>query len=113
MRREIAKQHLNGIKNKELILPHVEITESHVWHLFVIRTKKRDACQQYLTEKGIGTIVHFPIPPHKQPAYNAWNRDSYPLTEEISNTIVSLPLYAGMKQESISKIIEACNAYLS
>ena len=110
-RREIAKQYLREIKNEKLILPHVESDESHVWHLFVVRTKERDRFQQYLKEKGIGTVIHYPIPPHKQPAYKEWNKESYPITEEIHDTIISLPLHALLKDEEVQYIIDACSTY--
>src|SRR3989338_1176939 len=110
-RREIAKQYLREIKNEKLILPHVESEESHVWRHFVVRTKERDRFQQYLKEKGIGTVIHYPIPPHKQPAYKEWNKESYPITEEIHDTIISLPLHLVLKEEEIKQIVEACNAF--
>ncbi|OGZ06566.1 MAG: aminotransferase [Candidatus Lloydbacteria bacterium RIFCSPLOWO2_01_FULL_50_20] len=110
-RREIAKRYLAEIKNKKLVLPHAAYDESHVWHLFVVRTKERDRFQEHLLGQGIGTMIHYPIPPHKQPAYKEWNNESYPLTEEIHETIVSIPLHAMLKEEEIKKIIEACNMF--
>ena len=110
-RRAIAKRYLAEITNEKLILPQSESDESHVWHLFVVRTKEREAFQNYLEGKGIGTLIHYPIPPHQQLAYKEWNGDSYPITEEIHETIVSIPLHSALKEEEVKKIIEACNTF--
>jgi dTDP-4-amino-4,6-dideoxygalactose transaminase len=110
-RREIAQRYLGDIKNKKLLLPKAEISMSHVWHLFTVRTKERDAFVNYLSDNGIGSVIHYPIPPHKQKAFVAWNQESYPITEEIHNTIVSLPLSPVITEEKISKIINACNRF--
>lgn len=110
-RREVAKQYLEGIQNQALILPPAQIGESHVWHLFVVRTKDRDRFQKHLSDNGIGTIIHFPVPPHKQEAYLDWNSASYPISEEIHSTVLSLPLHPALTKDEIDGIIAACNAY--
>lgn len=110
-RRKIVKKYLYGIKNDLLILPSAQNEESHVWHLFVVRTKARDALQSYLREQGIETLIHYPVPPHKQPAYLEWNNQNYPIAEEIHNTVISLPLYPGMLDECVERVIASCNAY--
>ncbi len=113
-RRAIAKQYIQGIKNEKLILPTLADAgneDSHVWHLFVVRTKNREQFQKYLTDKGIGTLIHYPVPPHKQPAYKEWNSDSYPLTEEIHETVISLPLHPHLTDEEVMHVVEACNQY--
>lgn len=110
-RRKIAKLYLKNIKNKKLILPKVEAEESHVWHLFVVRTKQRNKFVRYLTDKRIGSLIHYPIPPHKQQAFVEWNKDNYPITEEIHNTVISLPLHPAMSKEDIFKVIKACNNF--
>ena len=110
-RREITKQYLGGIKNAKLILPEAGDYESHVWHLFVVRTEERDKFQKYLLENGIETLIHYPVPPHKQKAYSEWNAQKYPITEEIHNTVLSLPLYPTLTEAEIQKVIEACNAF--
>lgn len=110
-RRQIAKQYLTGIKNEKIILPRSEINESHVWHLFVVRAKERDHFKQYLSDNGIETIIHYPVPPHKQAAFAEWNKENFPLTEEIHATVVSLPLQPALAEEEVSKIIAICNAY--
>ena len=110
-RRKIAKLYLDGIRNEKLILPEAGNDESHVWHLFVVRTKERDKFQKHLLESGIETLIHYPVPPHKQKAYSEWNAQKYPITEEIHNTVLSLPLYPTLTEEEIQKVIEACNAF--
>lgn len=91
-RRKIARFYLENIKNYNIILPKVREDSNHVWHLFVIRTEKRDKLQKYLLDKGIHTLIHYPIPPHKQIAYKEWNDRSYPITEKISKEVLSLPI---------------------
>ena len=113
-RRTIADRYVREIDNPHLILPQLppERNEaSHVWHLFVVRTKRRDAFQRYLGEHGIGTLVHYPVPPHRQPAYAEWRERSYPLTEQIHDTSISLPLYPGMPESHIDEVIQRCNAW--
>ena len=113
-RRTIADRYVREIDNPNLTLPQPppEGSEaSHVWHLFVVRTKRRDAFQRYLGEHGIGTLVHYPVPPHRQPAYAEWRERSYPLTEQIHDTSISLPLYPGMPESHIDEVIQRCNAW--
>lgn len=110
-RRDIAVRYLKGIKNKQLILPYLSSEESHVWHLFVVRVRDRDRFQKYLLENGVSTLIHYPIPPHKQPAYKEWNNERYPIAEEIHRTVISLPLNPTMTDEEVSKIIEICNSW--
>lgn len=111
-RREIARNYLAGIKNGKLILPQEPACpESHVWHLFVVRTKKRDKFREYLSDAGIETLVHYPIPPHKQAAFKEWNKLKYPVTEEICETTVSIPLHPAMTEKEVEAVIDACNAY--
>ena len=117
-RREIAKYYIENIKNEKIILPlsHSELVSeslkyAHVWHVFTVRTKNRDEFQEYLKDNGIQTIIHYPTPPHKQGAYSEWNNLSYPITEEIHNTIISLPISPVMEQSEIDKVVEVVNAY--
>ncbi|MGE4420628.1 MAG: DegT/DnrJ/EryC1/StrS family aminotransferase, partial [Sulfurimonas sp.] len=76
-RREIANYYLENIKNENIVLPTVRVEDNHVWHLFVIRTNKRDELQKYLLDNGIQTLIHYPLAPHKQEAYKEWNNQSY------------------------------------
>lgn len=110
-RRKISKYYRENIKNSKIILPDTYDEKSHVWHIFAVRTKNRDEFQKYLTEKGIQTIIHYPTPPHKQGAYKEWNNLSFPITEEIHNTILSLPISPVMTDSEIEKVVEVVNEY--
>lgn len=111
-RKEIAKRYLNEIKNNKLVLPNDPTNdEEHVWHLFVIRTVDRNALQAYLLKCGIQTLIHYPIPPHKQQAYKEMNNLSFPITEVIHEEVLSLPISPVMEEEEIDIIIEAVNEY--
>lgn len=110
-RRELAKYYLDNIKNPQIILPKNYNEKSNVWHIFPIRTKNRDKLQQYLKENGIETMIHYPISPHKQLAYKEWNNISIPITEEIHNTILSLPISPVIMNNEVNKIVEYINKY--
>ena len=79
--------------------------------MFVIRTAKRDELQNYLTENGIQTLIHYPIPPHKQKAFSAWNNLSFPITEMIHNEVFSLPMSPVLTMEEVDFIVEILNRY--
>ena len=117
-RRAIAERYIASISNPKLRLPQAPAVgqeSSHVWHLFVIRvmsSEERELFQAHMAEKGIGTLVHYPVPPHKQHAYREWNNQSYPITENIHETVVSLPLHTGLTDRDVDEIIGACNAYV-
>ena len=85
----------------------------HIYHVFVIRCEKRDELEQYLTQKGIGTVKHYPIPMHMQEAYHDLNiaQGSLPIAEEISRTVLSLPMYYGMKDEEVQYVIDCLNEF--
>lgn len=116
-RRVIAQSYVENIKNDKIILPEKNIHNfivndmSHIWHLFVIRTKNRIELQNYLLNNGIQTLVHYPMPPHKQIAYKTLNNLKYPITEKIHKEVLSLPISPVMKQNEIEKIIEICNKF--
>lgn len=118
-RDEIAQFYLNNITNSNIILPkhnsHLTIHNSqltNVWHLFVIRHPKRDQLQNYLTENHIQTLIHYPIPPHKQLAFKKWDKLNLPLTEKIHNTILSLPISPVMTEIELAKMVEVLNNYI-
>ena len=111
-RREISKYYRENIKNEKIILPKTYNENSHVWHVFVVRTQERDRFQQYLSDNGIQTIIHYPTPPHKQECYNEWNNLSFPITEEIHKTIISLPISPVMTDEEVNKVVEVVNEYI-
>lgn len=111
-RRKIAETYVEGIKNSKITLPTIPADrKEHVYHLFVIKTSKRDHLQKYLTENDIQTIIHYPIPPHKQKAYKYYNHLSFPITEKIHDEVLSLPISPVMEENEIQKIIEVLNNY--
>lgn len=110
-RREVAKIYRENIKNEKIVLPKPYKEESHVWHLFVIRTKDRDKLQEYLKIKGIQTLIHYPIPPHKQNAYKEWNNLSFPITEKIHKEVLSLPISPVMNKEEAFYIAQILNEF--
>lgn len=111
LRREIANYYIRNIKNPLVTLPEPLTQEGHVWHIFAVRVKNREKFQNYLTEKGIQTLIHYPIPPHKQEAYSEWNNLSFPLTEQIHREIISLPISPVMEREEFKKVAEVVNEY--
>lgn len=112
IRREISKRFIDEIKNPAVILPEYPADENeHVWHVFVIRSERRDELQSYLTENGVQTLIHYPIPPHKQEAYKDWNDLSFPISEKIHQEVLSLPISPVMTNEDIEKIISELNDF--
>ena len=112
-RAHIAKRYTKEIKNLQLILPKVRENATCVWHQYVVRCKKRDELIEYLKSRGIGTIIHYPIPPHLSEAYQylGYTKGYLPLTEEYADTVVSLPMYNGMTKEEIDYVIETINTF--
>lgn len=111
IRRTIAKRYLSEIKNPLITLPTWDGSEMHIFHLFVIRTKNRDKLQSYLLENEIQTMIHYPIPPHKQRALLEWNDLSFPITEQIHEEILSLPMSPVLTNDEVSQVIEAVNKW--
>ncbi|RQO65695.1 aminotransferase [Pedobacter sp. KBW01] len=111
VRKSIANRYIDGIKNKKIVLPKVENQDAHVWHLFVIRTDNRNHLQQYLTDNGIQTIIHYPIPPHKQLAYKEFKSLDLKITENIHNEVLSLPISPVMDLDEVDKVIKLLNEY--
>ena len=110
-RREIAKYYIDNITHPDITLPKVPDWDAHVMHLFVIRTARRDELQQYLADNGVQTLIHYPIPPHKQDAYKEWNDLSFPITEKIHEEILSLPMSPVMSMEEVEKVVSAVNSF--
>ena len=112
-RRQTAKKYLENIQNPDVELPYVLPDTVPVWHVFAIRSKKRDALAEYLTDKGIGINKHYPIPMHLQDCYRDLNipEGALPIAEEISATQLSLPMYYGMTDEEIQYVIDAINHF--
>lgn len=111
IRRAIAKRYLSEINNSKITLPYWDSSNNHVFHLFVIRTGKRDDLQQYLLDNGIQTIIHYPIPPHQQKAFSTWNDLSFPITEKIHKEVLSLPISPVMTMDEVDFIISILNKY--
>ncbi len=110
-RRAIARLYLEGIDNPLIQLPQCANEEQHVWHLFVIRCEQRAALQQHLSECGIQTLIHYPIPPHQQQAYPQWNSMGLPLTERIHQEVLSLPMGPTLSTSDAARVIEACSCF--
>lgn len=111
-RRELAKYYIENIRNNKIIIPELPDDElNHVWHLFIVRTKERDKLQKHLLGLGIQTLIHYPIPPHKQLAYKAWNSDSFPITEIIHSEVLSLPISPIITKTETQSIVDAVNLF--
>ena len=117
IRRAIAKRYLAEIKNDKITLPALSLRgtkqSNHVFHLFVIRTENRAELQQYLLQKGIQTMVHYPIPPHKQKAFSplGWSLMSFPITEKIHKEVLSLPISPVLTMDEVDYIVSILNQY--
>lgn len=112
-RRRIASKYMEGIRNPKVILPYVIDGVVPVWHIFAIRSEKRDELQKYLEKKGIGTNKHYPIPIHLQECYKdlKLQKGDFPIAEEISDTQLSLPMYYGMEEDQINYVIDMLNEF--
>ena len=124
-RAEIAARYCREISNPKVTLPAspgfpgtTSVQQQvgagllgNVWHVFPVRVERRDAFQAYLTEKGIQTVIHYPIPPHRQPAYVEWHGLSLPITEKIHETIISLPISPVMTDDEVAEVIAAVNRF--
>lgn len=112
-RRRIAQLYLNGIKNEQIVLPFVANYTVPVWHIFAIRCQKREELEKYLNDKGIGTNKHYPTPIHLQECYKdlKLKKGDYPISEEISRTELSIPMYYGMRDDEVQYVIEVINEF--
>tara|TARA_S200000501_G_scaffold251853_1_gene235999 strand:- start:122 stop:1225 length:1104 start_codon:yes stop_codon:yes gene_type:complete len=111
IRRKVASKYINEIKNEKILLPKKLAYQDHVYHLFVIRTKFRDKLKDHLKNAGIETLIHYPIPPHKQPALYKYNHLKLPITELIHDEILSLPCNPWLSLEDQDLIIKTCNDF--
>lgn len=112
-KRKICERYLRELKNENILLPTIRDGATHIWHQFVIRTDRRQELIDYLNEKEIGTIIHYPIPPHLSEAYQYLQmpKGSLPITENYAETVLSIPLYNGMTDEEQSFVINAINSF--
>lgn len=111
IRKQVAKYYIDHITNPEIITPIVKDWDAHVFHIFTIRCKRRDELQKYLADNGVQTIIHYPIPPHKQECYKEWNHLSFPITEQIHNEELSLPMSPVMTGEEVKKVVKILNEW--
>ena len=112
-RATICHRYLNELKNPEIHLPEVRKGATHIWHQFVIQSASREKLIAYLDDKGIGTIIHYPVPPHLSEAYQYLNikKGTLPITERYAETVLSLPLYNGMTEEEQEYVIDNINTF--
>jgi dTDP-4-amino-4,6-dideoxygalactose transaminase len=110
-RRTISKRYLSEIKNDKIVLPQWDESNNHVFHLFIVRTDNRLALQDYLKECGVETMIHYPIPPHKQKALSSLNHLIFPITEKIHNEVLSIPLNSTLTDDEINHVISTLNKY--
>ncbi|CAM2921262.1 DegT/DnrJ/EryC1/StrS family aminotransferase [Flavobacterium frigoris] len=112
-RQKIGAYYLENIKNSRIILPKADVVAEHVWHLFVIRSNNRKELQDYLSENGVQTLIHYPTPPHLQECYVDFNNFSLPITEQMHNEVLSLPISPVMSKKEVEKVVEILNNYSS
>lgn len=110
-RREIARIYLESIRHPEVILPGVNEWNENVFHIFPVLTERRDELQAYLAANGIGTLIHYPVPPHKQEAYKEWNHREYPVTERLARTELSLPMSPAMTLDEARHVSHIINEW--
>lgn len=111
-RRDLAARYLAGIDNPHLHLPQVpQVPGSHVWHQFVLRCEHREALQTHLERNGVPSLIHYPIPIHRQAAYQEFADQDLPISQRLASEVISLPLYPGITDEWVEQTIKACNAF--
>ena len=103
-RREIANQYSNLLSNADIILPHVPEYAEPVWHLYVIRSKQRNALKAQLEQQGISTVIHYPIPPHRQACYQGFHEHNLPIAEILAEEVLSLPMSPAMKADEVEHV---------
>ena len=111
IRRKNAKYLNKHINNPKIILPNDFQKKSHVWHLYVVRIDDRKNFIAYLDSKNIQTVIHYPVPPHKQRAFKEMNNDIFPVSELIHDTIISLPSNIHLEKSELDYIVDTCNEY--
>ena len=112
-KRKIADKYLKELKNEEIVLPKLRPNSDSVWHQFVINCNRRESLIEYLKDQGIGTIIHYPVPPHLSEAYQYLNmgKGSLPITERYADSVLSIPIYTGMSEDEQDYVIESINAF--
>lgn len=113
IRRRIAERYCSGIKNPNIVLPSLpDDAMQNVWHVFPVQVRNRAEFQQYLSDNGIQTVIHYPIPPHRQPAYVEWHGLTLPITEKIHEEIISLPISPVMTEDEVDRVVDVVNDYM-
>ncbi|WP_429868866.1 DegT/DnrJ/EryC1/StrS family aminotransferase [Escherichia coli] len=112
VRQKIAKYYLSNMENKHITFPINDFEERSVWHLFVIRTQVRQKLIDFLSSEGIKTLIHYPIPPHRQQAYKEYHDLFLPITDKIHMEVLSLPMDPTLKKEQVEKVIEVVNKFV-
>ena len=112
-RRELASVYLENVRNPRIVLPAAPELEplSHVWHLFVVRTDDRDGLRRHLEDSGIGTAVHYPVPPHRQRALARLRDLRLPVTEQLHREVLSLPLHPALSDGEVERVVDALNRF--
>lgn len=110
-RHEIALFYQENINNETVNLPSREYCERSVHHVFPVLCQERDMLQQWLKEQGVMTMIHYPIPPHRQQCYSEWNDQRLPITERIHREELSLPCNQAMTDEEMEKVVAAVNGF--
>lgn len=110
-RRRVARRYRDGIRHPQILVPEVAREEQHAWHLFVVRCSHRDALQQHLQAHSVQSQVHYPVPPHRQPAYAVLRDADLPLTERLHDEVLSLPIGPTLSDDAVDRVIEACQAF--
>lgn len=112
LRQQVAEYYYNNIKNSLISLPKRLTDENNVYHLFPILCERRDELQQYLSDNGVQTLIHYPIPPHLQECYaGEWEGSSFPITEKLAKQELSLPISQVMRKDDIKKVVDMLNAF--
>lgn len=113
LRKDVARYYIDNINNPAIVTPKVADWDAHVFHIFTIRCTKRDELQKYLADNGVQTIIHYPIPPHKQECYKEWNHLSFPIAEQIHDEELSLPMSPVMSFEDVKEVVRIVNSFSS
>lgn len=110
-RRRIAARYLELVKHPQIVLPDVGTWESHVFYVFAVRCARRDDLQRHLARYGVETLIHYPVPPHRQAAFREWNHLSLPVTEQIHQEILSIPISPLLTDEEVQQVADGLNRF--
>lgn len=110
-RQQVADFYYDHISNPDIVLPERLSDKNNVYHIFPVFCKQRNDLQEYLKENGVQTLIHYPIPPHKQECYKGWNDMSFPVTEMIHNQEISLPMSPTLREDQIRKVVDLVNNF--